>query len=75
LLAAYALLWLAGRVLVLTPFALAAAVVNAAFPFAMAAGIAVPLVNSGNKRNYFFIALLAAIGVAAKSSSTWLSWA
>jgi uncharacterized protein involved in response to NO len=38
LLAAFALLWIAGRVLVLTPYALAAAVVNAAFPLAVAAG-------------------------------------
>jgi len=65
LLAGYAVLWLAGRVLVLTPHALAAAIVNAAFPLAVAAGIAVPMARSGNKRNYFFIALLAAIGVAA----------
>ena len=65
LLAGYAVLWLAGRVLVLTPYALAAAIVNAAFPLAVAAGIAVPMARSGNKRNYFFIALLAAIGVAA----------
>jgi uncharacterized protein involved in response to NO len=65
LLAAFALLWIAGRVLVLTPYALAAAVVNAAFPLAVAAGIAVPLLQAGNRRNYFFIALLGAIGVAA----------
>jgi uncharacterized protein involved in response to NO len=65
LLAGYCALWLAGRILVLTPYALAAAVVNAAFPIAVAAGIAVPLVKAGNKRNYFFIALLVAIGVAA----------
>ena len=65
LLAGYALLWLAGRALVLTPLTGAAAIVNAAFPLAVAAGIAVPLVGSRNKRNYFFIALLAAIGVAA----------
>ena len=64
LLAAFALLWIAGRILVLTPYALAAAVVNAAFPLAVAAGIAVPLLQAGNRRNYFFIALLAAIGVA-----------
>ena len=65
LLAGCAALWLAGRVLVLTPYAMAAAVVNAAFPIAVAAGIAVPLLQSRNRRNYFFIALLAAIGVAA----------
>jgi uncharacterized protein involved in response to NO len=65
LLAAYALLWIAGRVLVLTPYAMAAAVVNAAFPIAVAAGIAVPMARAGNRRNYFFIALLAAAGLAA----------
>jgi uncharacterized protein involved in response to NO len=65
LLAGYALLWVAGRVLVLTPYALAAAIVNVAFPLAVAAGIAIPLVRSGNRRNYFFIALLTAIGIAA----------
>ena len=65
LLAGFALLWLAGRILVLTPYALAAAVVNVAFPFAVAAGIAVPLLRSGNRRNYFFIALLAAMDVMA----------
>ena len=38
-LAAIALLWIAGRVLVLTPWALAAAIVNALFPLAIAVGI------------------------------------
>ena len=61
---ALALLWLAGRVLVLTPFALAAAVVNAAFPVAVAIGIGIPIVQSRNKRNYFFIALLLLMGLA-----------
>ena len=65
LLAGYCALWLAGRVLVLTPYALAAALVNAAFPIAVAAGIAVPLVKARNSRNYFFIALLAGIGVVS----------
>lgn len=64
-LAGYVLLWLAGRVLVLTPYGLAAAIVNAAFPIAVALGIAAPLVRSGNRRNYFFVALLAACGLAA----------
>jgi uncharacterized protein involved in response to NO len=61
-LAAFALLWLAGRVLVLTPYPIAAAIANAAFPIAVAIGIAIPLVGSGNRRNYFFIALLLAVG-------------
>ena len=58
LLAAYALLWVAGRVAVLTPFPVAAAILDAAFPLAVAAGIAVPLAQSRNRRNYFFVALL-----------------
>jgi uncharacterized protein involved in response to NO len=62
-LAAYALLWLAGRVLVLAPYPMVAAVVNAAFPVAVAAGIGLPLVRAGNRRNYFFIALLVAVGL------------
>jgi uncharacterized protein involved in response to NO len=61
---ALALLWLAGRVLVLTPFAIAAAIVNAAFPVAIAVAIGIPLVQSNNRRNYFFIALLLLLGVA-----------
>jgi len=63
LLAAYAALWVAGRLLVLTPYAVAAALVNAAFPLAVAIGIGIPLVRSGNRRNYFFIALLAVLSV------------
>lgn len=61
---ALAALWLAGRVLVLTPFATAAAVVNAAFPVAVAIGIGIPIVQSRNQRNYFFIALLLLLGFA-----------
>jgi uncharacterized protein involved in response to NO len=64
LLAAYAALWLAGRVLVLTPLGLTGALVNAAFPIAVAVGIAVPMVKSKNRRNYFFVALLSAAGIA-----------
>ena len=64
-LAGFALLWLAGRVLVLSPYAAAAALVNAAFPVAVAVGIGIPLVRSGNRRNYFFVALLVLLGVAA----------
>jgi uncharacterized protein involved in response to NO len=64
LLAGYAALWVAGRVLVLTPNALAAALVNAAFPLAVAVGIGIPLVRSRNRRNYFFIVLLVVLGLA-----------
>jgi uncharacterized protein involved in response to NO len=63
-LAAFAALWLAGRVLVFTPWPLAAALVNAAFPLAVGVGIGIPLLASGNRRNYFFIALLAAASCA-----------
>jgi uncharacterized protein involved in response to NO len=77
-LAAIAALWLAGRILVFTPFVLAAAIVNALFPLAVAIGIAVPLVASGNRRNYFFIALLVAASIAVLSfhlaSAGLLAW-
>ena len=63
-LAALALLWVAGRVLVLTPFAWAAALVNVAFPFAAAAALAVPFWAARNRRNYFFVGLLVLMGVA-----------
>lgn len=63
-LAAIALLWIAGRVLVFTPFTLTAAAVNALFPLAVAVGIGVPLFASGNRRNYFFVALLVAASAA-----------
>jgi len=61
---ALATLWVAGRVLVLTPFAIVAAVANAAFPVAVAIGIGIPIVQSRNRRNYFFIALLLLLGLA-----------
>jgi uncharacterized protein involved in response to NO len=63
-LAALALLWVAGRVLVLTPFGWAAALVNAAFPLAAAIALAVPFITSGNKRNYFFVGLLLLMSLA-----------
>jgi uncharacterized protein involved in response to NO len=61
---ALAALWVAGRVLVLTPFATAAAIVNAAFPIAVAVGIGVPIAQSRNRRNYFFVGLLLLLGLA-----------
>ncbi|SDE53892.1 uncharacterized protein involved in response to NO [Variovorax sp. CF079] len=64
-LAALAALWVAGRVLVLTPFAWTAAVVNAAFPLACAVALAIPLVTARNRRNYFFIGLLLVLSGAA----------
>jgi uncharacterized protein involved in response to NO len=51
-------LWLAGRVLVLTPFSTAATFINAAFPAAVAVAIGIPLLRTRNVRNYFFVGLL-----------------
>ena len=61
-LAAIAASWLAARVLVFTPWTELAAVADAAFALAAAAGIAVPLIAARNRRNYFFIALLLFLG-------------
>ena len=63
-LAAFAAFWLVGRVLMLTPYETAAAWVNAAFPVAVAVAIGIPLVRSGNRRNYFFVVLLLLLGLA-----------
>lgn len=64
-LAAIAALWVLGRVLVLGPWPLAAALANAAFPIAVAVAIGIPIVRSANRRNYFFVGLLALLGVLA----------
>jgi uncharacterized protein involved in response to NO len=64
-LAALAALWIAARVLVLTPWGWAAAVANVAFPIAAAVSLAIPFVRAKNKRNYFFVALLALLGIAS----------
>ena len=63
-LAALAVLWLAGRVLVLTPWGWVAAVVNAAFPLMAAFALWRALHAGGNRRNYFFVGLLVAMGAA-----------
>jgi len=63
-LAALALLWLAARVLVLTPWGWASAIANAAFPLAAAVALGIPFVRSGNRRNYFFLALLVLLAAA-----------
>jgi uncharacterized protein involved in response to NO len=62
---ALAALWVAGRVLVLTPFGWAAAIVNAAFPLAAAIALAIPFIASRNRRNYFFVGLLLLMSAAA----------
>jgi uncharacterized protein involved in response to NO len=64
-LAALVLLWLTGRVLVLTPWGWASAAVNAAFPVAAALALARPFVAASNRRNYFFVALLLLLGTAS----------
>ena len=66
-LAGLAALWVAGRVLMLTPFDTAAAIANAAFPVAIAIAIGIPLMKARNTRNYFFIALLVMLGLLALS--------
>jgi uncharacterized protein involved in response to NO len=65
LLAAFALLWLLGRMMVFVPYPLAAMIVNAAFPLAVAVGIAIPLVRATNRRNYFVVVLLVALSLAS----------
>ncbi|CAN5151249.1 NnrS family protein [soil metagenome] len=62
---ALAALWVAGRVLVLTPFGWAAAIANVAFPVAAAVGLAIPFIAARNQRNYFFIGLLVLMAAAA----------
>ena len=59
-----AALWVCGRILIVTRFVWLSALANAAFPIAVAVGIGIPLVRSHNRRNYFFIALLLALGLA-----------
>ncbi|MCC7463995.1 MAG: NnrS family protein [Gammaproteobacteria bacterium] len=63
-LAALAALWVAGRVLVLTPWGAAAAIVNVAFPLGVALGIGQPLWRARNRRNYFFVGLLVLLALA-----------
>jgi len=68
-------LWLAGRVLVLTPFGVAAAAANVAFPLLAAAGLWRALRAGGNRRNYFFVGLLLAwAGAAAVLHLGQLQW-
>jgi len=57
-------LWLAARLLVATPWHGLAAAFDVAFVVAAAIGIARPLIGSGNRRNYFFVALLLGLGAA-----------
>ncbi len=63
-LAALAALWLAGRILVLTPFGWTAALVCSAFPLAAAVALGIPFYKARNTRNYFFVGLLLLMGLA-----------
>ncbi len=62
---ALAALWLAARVLLLTPWAWAAAVANVAFPLLAAWGLFQALRRGQNKRNYFFAGLLVVMALGA----------
>jgi uncharacterized protein involved in response to NO len=62
---ALAALWLAARVLVLTPFGVAAAAANVAFALLAAWGLWRALRAGGNRRNYFFVGLLLLLAGAA----------
>jgi uncharacterized protein involved in response to NO len=64
---AMAALWLAGRVLVLTPFGWAAALVNTAFPLVSALALGLAFYKGRNTRNYFFVGLLVLMGLAELS--------
>jgi uncharacterized protein involved in response to NO len=64
-LAALALLWVAARLLVLTPWGWAAAAANVGFVLAAAAALARPLWAARNRRNYFFVGLLLLLAAAA----------
>ena len=57
-------LWLAARVCVLTPWIELAAAFDLLFALAVAIGIARPMIASANQRNYFFIGLVALLGLA-----------
>ncbi len=63
-LAAIAALWLAARLLGFTTWWIPAAAADTAFALAAAIGIGRPLLAAGNRRNYFFIAVLLGFGAA-----------
>ena len=68
-------LWLAARVLALTPFAVAAALADVAFPVAAAVGLAIPFWKARNRRNYFFVGLLLILaGASAAMHLNRLGW-
>jgi uncharacterized protein involved in response to NO len=69
-LAAIAALWLAARLV--APFSLlVSSFFDLLFAAAVAWGIGHPLVASGNRRNWFFIALVLALGAASLAFQAW----
>lgn len=58
-------LWLLARVLVLSPWGVASLVANVGFAWLAAAGLGRALLKGGNRRNYFFVALLVLLGAAS----------
>ena len=70
-LATLAALWLVARVLAGLSLTFAAAAADTAFVLGLAFGIGRPLVRSGNRRNYFFIALVLALGGAGLAFYVW----
>jgi len=62
---ALAALWLLARLLVLSPWLWASLLLNLAVPWAAAWGLWRALHAAGNKRNYFFVGLLVAMGLAS----------
>ena len=69
-LAGIAALWVLARVLGLVSLPWAG-IADLAFALAVAWGIGVPLIASGNRRNWFFIALVLALGAASLAFQAW----
>ena len=69
-LAGIAALWVLARVLGLVSLPLAG-IADLAFALAVAWGIGAPLIASGNRRNWFFIALVLSLGAASLAFQAW----
>lgn len=72
---ALAALWVAARLALLSPWGELAALLNVAVPWFAAWGLWRALHRGGNRRNYFFVALLGVMGIAAGVlHAGWLGW-
>ncbi len=69
-LAALAAVWVAARIAACFSLAVAVAL-DVLFALGLAWGIGRPLVQSGNKRNYFFIGIVLALGCASLAFYAW----